>query len=145
MAACFSGSQRKKPADKRKCSSCAVNAKVAATAGSSAGRVVAPPPEADGDASEVAGATRATDQQPPAPVDGAPAAAAETAKPAQETPPPPQPKTCAWVACGKPLVGDARDKNRCTRCKQAWYCGRACQKKHWNEGGHKKECEEPPC
>ncbi len=28
---------------------------------------------------------------------------------------------------------------RCAACKQARYCGRACQVAHW-KGGHKQEC-----
>ena len=28
----------------------------------------------------------------------------------------------------------------CAQCKNAWYCNKACQKKHWREG-HKAECE----
>ena len=51
-------------------------------------------------------------------------------------------KFCAWARCGKPLPPGQRMK--CDRCKRAWYCGRACQKKHWKEGGHKLVCEEAP-
>lgn len=28
----------------------------------------------------------------------------------------------------------------CAKCKCACYCSRACQKAHWKNGGHKKEC-----
>ena len=42
-------------------------------------------------------------------------------------------------------MGETAAKNRCGRCKRAWYCSRRCQKKHWKEGGHKKVCVEPPC
>ena len=38
-----------------------------------------------------------------------------------------------------------QSKFRCGRCKQAFYCGRTCQKRHWGRGGHKEECVEPPC
>ena len=30
--------------------------------------------------------------------------------------------------------------NSCSRCKAVKYCGKACQLKHWKEGGHKKIC-----
>jgi hypothetical protein len=29
----------------------------------------------------------------------------------------------------------------CARCRKAWYCSKACQKKHWKEGGHKEQCK----
>ena len=35
--------------------------------------------------------------------------------------------------CGKPGV------KRCSRCKNAWYCGRKCQVKNWK--AHKKVCD----
>jgi len=34
--------------------------------------------------------------------------------------------------CGKTAV------KRCSRCRNAWYCGRKCQVKNWD--GHKKVC-----
>ena len=40
------------------------------------------------------------------------------------------------AACGK--QGAAR---RCARCKQAWYCGAACQKADWKS--HKTTCSPP--
>jgi hypothetical protein len=36
----------------------------------------------------------------------------------------------------------------CARCRMAVYCSRACQKRHWKDGGHKGECQpycEFPC
>jgi len=29
---------------------------------------------------------------------------------------------------------------RCTGCHMQWYCSKACQKHHWNQGGHKTTC-----
>ena len=40
-----------------------------------------------------------------------------------DKPPPPGPLKC------------------CAQCKNAWYCDKTCQKKHWKEG-HKTECTE---
>ena len=54
-------------------------------------------------------------------------------------------KTCSCAACGNELLGEAAAENRCSRCKQAFYCGRTCQKRHWGRGGHKLVCEEAPC
>ena len=53
-------------------------------------------------------------------------------------------KTCSWPACGNDLSGEAAAKNRCGRCKRAYYCSRRCHKKDWKEGGHKKACKEVP-
>ena len=39
--------------------------------------------------------------------------------------------------CGKQGVGF----QRCSKCKQAWYCGAECQKAGWKK--HKKGCEPP--
>ena len=80
-----------------------------------------------------------------APVDGAAEAgetAAETGAPAPDAT---TAKTCSWTACGNGLSGVAAAKNRCGRCKRAYYCSRACQKKHWKAGGHQLVCAEPPC
>ena len=54
-------------------------------------------------------------------------------------------RICAWAACGKRLPDAPAERKRCARCKQALYCGSACQKKHWREGGHREACKEPPC
>ena len=32
---------------------------------------------------------------------------------------------------------------QCGRCKQVFYCGKACQVEHWKRGGHKQACKEP--
>ena len=32
--------------------------------------------------------------------------------------------------------------NRCSRCKQVWYCSRECQKAHWKV--HKPDCRACP-
>ena len=52
----------------------------------------------------------------------------------------------ACSACGKQLVDDVnnpQDWKMCGRCKQAFYCGKACQVEHWRRGGHKQACKEP--
>lgn len=36
------------------------------------------------------------------------------------------------AVCGEPST------TKCTRCKEVYYCGRECQRKHWKE--HKSEC-----
>ena len=54
------------------------------------------------------------------------------------------PKFCAWPGCGRQLPADLAKQSRCGQCKQALYCGRQCQKRHWGRGGHKKVCVEPP-
>ena len=42
--------------------------------------------------------------------------------------------------CGvKPAAGSGAALNICGRCRQRWYCGRACQATHW-KAGHKKVC-----
>ena len=41
------------------------------------------------------------------------------------------------AACAAPLPRPAK---QCGRCKTP-YCGAACQKKHWEEGGHDKLCK----
>jgi hypothetical protein len=38
--------------------------------------------------------------------------------------------------CG--LCWQAADLKKCSRCKRAWYCGIACQRKHW--AAHKPHC-----
>ena len=42
--------------------------------------------------------------------------------------------------CAMSLTGD---QLRCAKCKRATYCGRSCQKKHW-QGGHREECTANP-
>ena len=56
-------------------------------------------------------------------------------------------KICSWSGCGRALSLDLAEQSKfkCGRCKQAFYCGRICQKRHWGRGGHKEECVEPPC
>ena len=41
------------------------------------------------------------------------------------------------AACAAPLPRPAK---QCSRCKTL-YCGPACQKQHWEEGGHKDQCK----
>ncbi|EIW53792.1 uncharacterized protein TRAVEDRAFT_133412 [Trametes versicolor FP-101664 SS1] len=44
------------------------------------------------------------------------------------------PGNTACAQCGSP-----NELKACARCKQRYYCGKACQKAHWT-GGHKMEC-----
>ena len=43
--------------------------------------------------------------------------------------------SCA--ACAAPLAHD--HKKRCSRCKTR-YCNEACQRQHWERGGHEARC-----
>ena len=134
VAAEFSKNQRKRAVPDRKCTGCTANASTAA------GNALPPPPSlsatADGGAP---GADSANAQPAPLAGDGN-----TTASPDPTPPAPPAPTVCSWAACGMPLVGEAHN-HRCGRCRREHYCSRACQKKHWKEGGHKHVCEEPPC
>ena len=47
---------------------------------------------------------------------------------------------CSWSGCGKQLTAEYKT---CAQCMRASYCGRACQKQHWNLGGHKHACTTP--
>lgn len=42
------------------------------------------------------------------------------------------------TVCGNPTT------SLCSRCKRARYCGRACQRQDWSQGGHKEQCEQAP-
>ena len=129
----FSNSQKKRPAASRKCSACA-----AAT-----GRLGPGPAPTH--------AVDAGSDEPKAPQPSAAATAAalptavEAALKALERALPAAPKVCAWSGCGGVLSADLAGQSRCGRCKQAFYCGRTCQKRHWGRGGHKEVCVEPPC
>ena len=49
-------------------------------------------------------------------------------------------------ACGKQLAGTTashQNWQKCSRCKQAFYCDSDCQRVHWKRGGHKRACKEP--
>ena len=54
------------------------------------------------------------------------------------TPTPPAPLLCS--TCGTPEPTDHKF-SRCSRCLKTRYCNTACQRKHWGEGGHKRECK----
>lgn len=50
---------------------------------------------------------------------------------------------CSW--CGKVEgQGEGGGLLRCGRCKEARYCSRACQCRHWKDGGHRKQCRPVP-
>ena len=153
-AACFSGSQRRKPAASRKCT--------ANITGNLGGNTSAPPLGAGGAAAAAAAGSvddaGAHHNPPPASASGgsstgtsatgagaeAAAAAAHTSHSGTPTPSPEPPLACSWAACGR-LLPDPTQRRRCGRCKNEFYCDRACQKEHWGAGGHKEDCEEPPC
>lgn len=49
---------------------------------------------------------------------------------------------CSW--CGKAEgQGEGGGLLRCGRCKEARYCSRECQCRHWKQGGHRKDCRPP--
>ena len=139
-AGAFSSAQKKKPVAKRRCISCTAAAtgdgggSVAALSSSvvSVGATQLQPSQGADDtlgsrpsvASATANGTNAND-----------AASAEQAV-----------TTRACSACGKQLAGTVdkpEDWKMCGRCKQAFYCGKACQVKHWKRGGHKLACKAP--
>jgi len=41
---------------------------------------------------------------------------------------------------GCEVVGQPKDFKVCPQCKNARYCGDACQKQDWTTGGHKTTC-----
>ena len=45
---------------------------------------------------------------------------------------------------GCEVVGQLKDFKICPQCKNARYCGAACQKQDWNAGGHKETCGKLP-
>ena len=119
----FSNSQKKRPAGSRKCSACA-----AALVGDAHDH--AAEPEVPQSASDLAAEPAATTAAEPR---------------AQDAVVPPAARVCAWSRCGRALSADtAAEQFKCGRCKQAFYCARTCQKRHWSRGGHKEECVEPP-
>lgn len=38
------------------------------------------------------------------------------------------------------ICSGASCAQRCAGCREVWYCGEECQKKHWREGGHRDRC-----
>ena len=51
---------------------------------------------------------------------------------------PPTPLVCS--TCGTPETTD-RILRACKQCHTTQYCNTACQRQHWGEGGHKRECK----
>ncbi|VDB84938.1 unnamed protein product [Peniophora sp. CBMAI 1063] len=47
---------------------------------------------------------------------------------------------CSWPACEYSMAKPSVKLSLCQACGEAQYCGRECQKKDWNQGGHKKRC-----
>ena len=144
---CFSNSQKKRHAGTRKCAACADG--VPRVPGGGDARPVPPPREA-----ATAAAIPAPRVRAPSGSNVARTAAATPAVPTSSTAAEPglSPATspavarlCAWSGCGRQLPDDPAEYSRCSRCKQAFYCDRRCQKRHWSRGGHREACEEPPC
>ena len=55
---------------------------------------------------------------------------------------PSSPASTAPFACA--ACGAAGASKRCARCKAVVYCGPACQRRHWTDGGHKAACVAAP-
>ncbi|KZV74158.1 hypothetical protein PENSPDRAFT_648166 [Peniophora sp. CONT] len=48
---------------------------------------------------------------------------------------------CGWRGCAHHTeVARGIQLQVCKGCKQAWYCGRECQRLDWKEGGHRVKC-----
>ena len=133
----FSGAQKKRPAAKRKCTAC-----TAANGSDAQVLARAPPQTLARQAAEKAPPEAAPNATTAAtrPDDRAPAAVDTSAEDDGEA------DTMACSACGKPLGGTTashQNWQKCSRCKQAFYCGAGCQREHWKRGGHKQACKEP--
>ncbi|GJE93341.1 zinc finger MYND domain-containing protein [Phanerochaete sordida] len=48
---------------------------------------------------------------------------------------------CAWAACLCSVAAPAHRMRVCTGCGSVAYCGRECQERDWNEGGHRHRCQ----
>eukprot|EP00814_Leptocylindrus_danicus_P014706 CAMPEP_0116038424 /NCGR_PEP_ID=MMETSP0321-20121206/22786_1 /TAXON_ID=163516 /ORGANISM="Leptocylindrus danicus var. danicus, Strain B650" /LENGTH=178 /DNA_ID=CAMNT_0003517107 /DNA_START=45 /DNA_END=581 /DNA_ORIENTATION=- len=48
----------------------------------------------------------------------------------------------ACIYCGAFQISDAQKHNQCSRCANALYCSKECQKKHWKS--HKLQCKKVP-
>ena len=137
--AAFSGAQKKRPAAKRKCAAC-----TAAKGSDAHVHAVAPPPSLASQAAEKASpeaAPTTTTTTPATSPDGRAAAAADIAASDDG-----EADTMVCYACGKQLARTTASHptwQRCSRCKQAFYCDADCQREHWKCGGHKKVCKEP--
>ena len=135
--AAFSGAQKKRSAAKRKCTSCA------AAKGSDAHvHAGATSPSLASDATDNARLedTPSTTTTATSPDCLAGAAVEDKASDDGEA------DTMACSACGKQLAGTTashQNWQKCSRCKQAFYCDTACQREHWKRGGHKRACKEP--
>ena len=142
-AGAFSGAQKKKPVAKRTCISCTAAAATSDGGGSVAARsssglsAAAAHREASQGTDDTLSTRPSTAATPASGTGhgGSGAASAEQGGAVQG---------CA--ACGKQpacTVDNHPDWKKCGRCKQAFYCGKACQVEHWKRGGHKKVCKEP--
>ena len=49
-------------------------------------------------------------------------------------------KDCANCSAPEGTIPGKPHHRHCSRCKNTYYCSRACQKVHWFKGGHKKLC-----
>ena len=133
----FSSAQKKRPAAKRKCAAC-----TAANGSDAQVHAGAPPPSLASQAAKNAPREAAHNATTPdtSPDDRAAAAVDITAPDGVEA------GTMACSACGKQLAGTTASHQhwqKCSRCKQTFYCDAGCQREHWTRSGHKRACKEP--
>ena len=139
-AGAFSSAQKKKPVAKRRCISCTAAAtgdgggSVAALSSSAVSVVVVQLAASQG-TNDTLGSRPSTASTPANGTNADDAASAEQGG-----------TTRACSACGKQLAGTVDNLQHwkmCGRCKQAFYCDKACQVEHWKRGGHKLACKAP--
>ena len=139
-AGAFSGAQKKKAVGKRRCISCTASAAATGGAVDSSSVAARSSSAASAGAAHRAvniskGADNTLSTTPSTAGNDIDAASAEQGGTAR-----------ACSACGKQRAGSVdnhQDWKKCGRCKQAFYCGKACQVEHWKRGGHKQACKEP--
>lgn len=135
----FSGAQKKRPAAKRKCSACTA---AAANSGDAQVHAGAPPPALASQVAEIVPPEAAPNTPRSSTcLEGRAAAAVDIAASDDG-----DAGTMACSACGKQLAGTTASHphwQKCSRCKQAFYCNVDCQREHWKRGGHKQACKDP--
>ena len=145
-AGAFSGAQKKKAVAKRSCISCTAAAATGDAVDSSS--VVAKTSSAVSAGAAQRAVSQGADDTPSTtpstaatPVSGTASGTDAYAASAEQGG-----TTRACSACGKQLAGavdNYQGGKKCGRCKQAFYCGKACQVEHWKRGGHRQVCKEP--
>ena len=132
----FSGVQKKRPAGKRKCTSC-----TAANGSDAPVHAGATSPSLARNATDIATPEDASTTATASNIEVRAAAAVDLIA-ADDG----EAGTIACSACGKRLAGTTaghQNRQKCSRCKQAFYCDADCQRRHWKRGGHKQACKEP--